>query len=192
MPVRARHTVIRALVLPTACLVGLCLAGCKSAPVDPTANLPLRPVESARRGEQPPAALAPALGDVTPDERAPHTATRIELSRLSRIDREDGPLPIIELRIDAFDASGAAAVFAGDLRVVLKTEHADPCYLAFDAPLATKRQVQQRTDPTLGQVVVRLEPIWSQEPAPGAVLHLTATLTALDGKVTESTLRLIW
>jgi len=192
MPVRARHTVIRALALPTACLAGLWLVGCKSAPVDPTANLPLRPVESARRGEKPPAALAPALGDVPPDERAPHTATRIELSRLSRIDREDGPLPIIELRIDAFDASGAAAVFAGDLRVVLKTEHADPHYLAFDAPLATKRQVQQRTDPTLGQVVVRLEPIWSQEPAPGAVLHLTATLTGLDGKVTESTLRLIW
>jgi hypothetical protein len=194
MPVRVRYTAYptRALALTTSCFVAVCLVGCKSAPVDPTANLPLRPIESARRGEKPPAALAPALGDVPPDERAPHTATRIEVSRLSRIDREAGPLAIIELRIDAFDASGAPAVFAGDLRLVLKTEHADPCYLAFDAPLATKRQVQQRTDPTLGQVVVRLEPMWRQEPAPGEVLQLTATLTGLDGKVTESALRLIW
>jgi len=176
-------------------LVALAAAGltaCKAAPVDPTVNLPLRPVESARCGEKPPDALAPALGEVPPDERAPHNASAFEVSRLSRVDREDGMQAIIEVRIDSFDAKGAPAVFAGDLRVVLKAEHADPCYLAFDVALATKRQVQQRTDPTLGQVVVRLEPAWERAPGPGEAVHLTATLTGLDGKVMESTLRLAW
>ena len=183
---------VRPILLSIAAIAAVGLHACKSAPVDPTANLPLRPVESARCGEKPPDALAPALGEVPADERAPHNASSIEVSRLSRVDREDGMQAIIELRIDSFDAKGAAAVFAGDLRVILKTERAEPCYLAFDVALATKRQVQQRTDPTLGQVVVRLEPFWDRAPGPGDAVDLTATLTGLDGKVMESTLRLTW
>lgn len=183
---------VRPILLTVAAVAAAGLSACKAAPVDPTANLPLRPVESARCGEQPPDALAPALGEVPADERAPHNASSIRASRLSRVDREAGMQPIIELRIDSFDAKGAAAVFAGDLRVILKTERTEPCYLAFDVALATKRQVQQRTDPTLGQMVVRLEPAWNRAPGPGETVDLTATLTGLDGKVMESTLRLIW
>ena len=185
MPARATASTF-AVLLCTA------LAACKSAPVDPTANVPLRPVESARAGERPPAALAPALGNVPADERAPHTATRIMLSDLSQIERDGSAPAVIELRIDALDEKRAAAVLAGDLRVIVRCDAADPCYLAFDAMLATKRQVAQHTDPTLGQVVILLEPRWEKEPARGDPMTITATFTGLDGKVIESTLRLAW
>lgn len=182
----------RATIPLLAGLLAVHAAGCKSAPVDPTANLPLRPVESARCGQKPPDALAPALGAVAPDERAPHTATHIVLSELSRIARDGAAPAVIELRIDALDAQNAAATLAGDLRVILRCDAADPCYLAFDAMLATKRQVTQHTDPTLGQVVILLEPVWAKEPARGQVMALNATFTGLDGKVVESTLKLTW
>lgn len=168
------------------------VVGCKSARVDPTANLPLRPVESARSGEKPPGVLAPELGDVPADERAPHTATHIVLSELSRIARDGNEPAVIELRIDALDAQDAPAAIAGDLRVILRSDAADPCYLAFDAMLATKRQVAQHTDPTLGQIVILLAPVWDREPARGEAMNLTATFTGLDGKIIESTLQLAW
>jgi hypothetical protein len=167
------------------------LTGCITPPVDPTTNVPIRATELSDEDASAPAALAPASPAVPSDERAPHTATRIVISQLSRVERMANAPTLIDVRLDAFDASGRPARVAGDLRIVLKTA-GSPQYLAFDVPLVTKRQVERRIDATLEQFVLRLEPAWSMEPARGSDLDLTATVLAADGSVLESTARLKW
>jgi hypothetical protein len=98
---------------------------------------------------------------------------------------------LIDVRLDAFDSSAKPASMAGDLRIVLKST-GEPGFLAFDVPLATKRQVARRIDGTLEQFVLRLEPDWRVEPIRGSDLELTATLLTADGGVLESSARLRW
>lgn len=184
----AAHPLAIALIA----LAPIALASCRSQPIDPTANVPVRPTESRDCGETPPDALAPASRSVPVDERAVNTATRIEISQLSRIERTANAPTLIDVRIDAFDDSGSPAMIAGEIRIVLRTSRAEPCYLAFDVPMATKREVERRVDATLNQFVLRLETEWKTEPARGEDIDLTATLTRLDGRVLESSARLAW
>ena len=114
------------------------------------------------------------------------------ISPLSRVERTAGAPALVDVRIDAVDSLGEPVALAGDMRIVLKAAKADPCYLAFDIPLATKRQVERRFDVTLSQYVLRLQPEWDVDPTRGDDIVLTATLTTLDGKVLESTSHLVW
>ena len=153
--------------------------------------MPIRATRLSDDEASTPAALAPASPAVPPDERALHTAARIVISQLSRVERMANAPTLIDVRLDAFDAAGRPARMAGDLRIVLRTA-GSPQYLAFDVPLVTKRQVERRIDATLEQFVLRLEPAWGTEPPRGSDLVLTATVLAADGSVLESTARLKW
>ena len=181
-----------ALGLAVAGVIGGGLAGCTTQPVDPTANVPIMPSETRTAAEKAPAAIAPRQAEPPLDERAPHTATRIAISELTRVERTAGQPTLIDVRIDAVDGTGADALLGGDLRIVLKAAKADPCYLAFDVPLGTKRQAERRVDATLGQGVLRLRPEWEREPARGDELELSATLTTVDGGVLEAAGRIVW
>ena len=178
-------------VLVSGVATATALGGCITPPVDPTANVPIRATRLSDDEASTPAALAPASPAVPADERAPHTAARVVISQLSRVERMANAPTLIDVRLDAFDAAGRPARMAGDLRIVLKTA-GSPQYLAFDVPLVTKRQVERRIDATLEQFVLRLEPAWSAEPPRGSDLELTATLLAADGSVLESAARLKW
>ena len=173
-------------------MASLVAASCVSVPVDPTANIPMRASESRSADETAPAAIGPVSSRVPADERAPHAATSMMISPLSRVERTAGAPALVDVRIDAVDSLGEPVALAGDMRVVLKAAKADPCYLAFDIPLATKRQVERRFDVTLSQYVLRLQPEWDVDPTRGDDIVLTATLTTLDGKVLESTSHLAW
>lgn len=174
-----------------ATVLTLSLSACITAPVDPTTNVPIRATERRGGDEQPPAALSTPSTGVPVDERAPHTAMRIVISPLSRVERMANAPTLIDVRLDAFDSSAKPASMAGDLRIVLKST-GEPGFLAFDVPLATKRQVARRIDGTLEQFVLRLEPDWRVEPIRGSDLELTATLLTADGGVLESSARLRW
>ena len=173
-------------------MASLVAASCVSVPVDPTANIPMRANESRSADETAPAAIGPVSSRVPADERAPHAATSMMISPLSRVERTAGSPALVDVRIDAVDSLGEPVALAGDMRIVLKAAKADPCYLAFDIPLATKRQVERRFDVTLSQYVLRLQPEWDVDPTRGDDIVLTATLTTLDGKVLESTSHLVW
>jgi len=181
-----------AATLGALALCAVAASGCRSQPVDPTANVPIMPTESRTADEKAPAAIAPRQSEPPADERAPHTATRMAISELTRVERMAGQPALIDVRIDAMDAAGRDALLGGDLRVILKAAKAEPCYLAFDVPLATKRQAERRVDATLGQWVLRLRPAWDREPARGDELELSATLTTVDGSVLEATGRIVW
>ena len=176
----------------TALSVGALVASCVSVPIDPTANIPILASESADEGDPLPAALSPVASKVAADERAPHRAVAMVISKLSRIERVAGAPILIDVRLDAVDASGEPAPLAGDLRIVSTSSRCEPRHLAFDVALATKRQAEKRYDATLQQYVLRLQPEWDVEPLVGDELNLTATLTALDGSVLEATTRLTW
>lgn len=179
----------------TACLAvasAALLASCRSQPIDPTANRPVRPSEVRGCDEKGPDAIPPASTMPVGEERAQHRATRIAISQLSRIERDAGMRAVVDVRLDTVDGAGEPAVIAGDLRIVLRTSQADPCQLAFDVPMISRNQVAQRFDATLDQYVLRLEPEWRTEPARGTELELVATLMTVDGRLLESTARFAW
>jgi hypothetical protein len=183
---------LRAWRPATAAVLACALGACLSPPIDPTENVPVRACEERRVIDSPPAALVEKPSELPIDERAPHAATRLVISQLSRVERLANAPVLIDVRLDAFDATGAPAPLAGDLRIVVKSAAADPCYLAFDVPMASKRQVARRFDQTLRQYVIRLEPAWEREPVRGSDLELKATLLVQDGSVIEAEARLLW
>lgn len=136
--------------------------------------------------------MAPASGMPLGEERAQHRATRIAISQLSRIERSTGMPAIVDVRLDTMDGAGNPASIGGDLRIVLRATESNPCQLAFDIPLMTRRQVAQRYDATLEQYVLRLEPEWETEPARGSAIELVATLMTVDGRLLESSARFTW
>lgn len=179
---------LRALV--AACVLAL-LGACKTPLADPTENAPLFPSTTVDCDKKAPGLLAPASRGVADSIRAPHTASSLSVSRLTRIDRSTPARPLVDLRIDALDAAGNMAQMGGDVRVILKAR-SEPCYLVFDVAMARRIDAELRLDPTLGQYVLRLAPEWSREPSLGDDIGIVLSLTTLDGKILETESTLVW
>jgi len=89
---------------------------------------------------------------------------------------------LIDVRVDAVDPSGGAARIGGSMRIVVRAPGAVPESLAFDFPMRTQREADQRFDPTLKQYVLRIEPSWTTQPASGSTIDLVATLSLASGE----------
>lgn len=118
-------------------------------------------------------------------------ATRIALTPLSHVATAGGS-PVLNLRIDAFAASGTPARMAGILRIVLSSPGADPERCAFDVPLETRSQEAAHFDEVLGQYVVRVAPAWMRIPGRDAPLEVSLTLTVRDGTPLEASGKVSW
>ena len=176
-------------------LLSACLAACMaSGTTDPSTTTPVRASETTSRGERPPAiepASRPVDGSVV-EPPAVHRAVRIALTPLSSVRPTAGSGRAIDLRVDAFDASGARTRMAGDVRVVLRAKGCDPLYSAFDLPLRTRSQEAKHWDQTLEQYVLRIEPAWTVPPAEGARIDVTVTLSPGSGPNLEATGPIEW
>lgn len=167
----------------TACLVAF--AGCTNPERDAASAKPALP--SAADGGMPPL--------VAPESREPlaeHTATRLTISGLSRVERRSLRNPLIDLRLDAVDRANAPARLGGAMRVTVRAAGAEPDALVFDLPMRTAAEAERRYDPTLRQYVLRVEPVWKKEPPGGSTLEVTATLALADGGALEATTILNW
>lgn len=182
---------LRTLIL----LVPASLLGCMaSGTADPSTTTPVRASETTSRGERPPA-VEPAPRPVESSVAEPpaaHRAVRIVLTPLSSVRPTPGSGRAIDLRVDAFDASGARTRMAGDVRVVLRAKECDPLYSAFDLPLRTRSQESLHWDQTLEQYVLRVEPAWTVPPAEGARIDVTITLSPPSGPNLEATGTIEW
>jgi hypothetical protein len=124
---------------------------------------------------------------------AAHTATAIEISTLSRVNRTSSRArPSIDLRLDALDAGGAPARLAGNLRVVVVAPGSDPETLVFEFPLRTVADANRRYDATLEQYLVRVEPDWQTPPAAGSTLEISVRLMPPAGQPLEAVGRIDW
>jgi hypothetical protein len=159
-------------------------AACRTPPADPSTVAPARPVEPGS-GRPSPSAGAPSA------QRAVNRATRLVLTPLSHVATSGGS-PVLNLRIDAFDAAGAPARMAGILRVGLASPGADPERCVFDVPLETRAQESKHFDEVLGQYVIRVAPAWMRIPSRDAPLEVTATLLVADGTTVAATGRVAW
>ena len=166
-------------------------SGCRQREADPSEATPARPTASAENGGRGSA----RVGSVSlfGDTFAAHTATSIEVSRLSRVNRTSARgRPSIDLRLDAFDAEGAPARLAGDLRVVVVAPGSEPETLVFEFPLRTVVDAARRYDATLEQYLVRVEPEWETPPAIGSSLDLSVRLMPPAGAPLEAVGRIEW
>ncbi|MFM1824092.1 MAG: hypothetical protein RI967_2358 [Planctomycetota bacterium] len=164
--------------------------GCRVAPADPSVATPAQPLPESAVAEVP---VGPERRPQPPrsEPLAVNGAVRIVLTPLSHVAVAGGS-PVLNLRIDAFGASGAPARMAGILRVVLSSPGADPERCAFDVPIETRSQETAHFDETLGQYVVRVAPAWMRIPGRGAPLEVALTLTVPDGPPLESTGTIAW
>jgi hypothetical protein len=99
---------------------------------------------------------------------------------------------LIEVRVDARDASGAPARLGGAMRIVVQAPGAVPESQTFDLALRTQRQSDERYDPILLQYVMRIEPVWSTEPARGSTIEVRASLTLASGSTLEAVGSIEW
>lgn len=180
-PSRATSLLVAGLVAATA------MTACRQTQTDAAAATPTRPTQDAAVLEPSP---APAAAQTA--VAAPNTAVRISLSRLSRIARPAGAAPVIDLRIDGFEASGAPAQLGGHIRVELEAPGAFPARQTYDFPLATLEQAARHFDATLSQYILRIDPNWSISPPTGANLALSVTLTDPSGATFTTSGSLKW
>jgi len=180
--------------LAGALAASLLLSACSGQLIDPTANTPIRPSDLSDLEEASgvPDAVPPILRWSLPGATAAHAARDIRISQLSRVERLANAPTLIDIRLDATDKDGAFASIAGDLRITIRCAGAEPATLAFDATLKTEPEVKRRRDDVLGQYVLRLEPIWTREPARGTPLEISANLLTTEGKLIESRTSLVW
>lgn len=180
------------LLVPLAALAVLpaCTA---SGTSDPSQASPVRASETSSRGAPPPATSPPQAGEASSIAIPPgRHASRLALTPLSSVRRTKTGADAIDLRIDAFDESGARTRIAGELRIVLRADGADPLFSAFDVPILTKAQDAAHWDQTLEQYVVRVEPVWKRAPAPGARIGVTVTLALPSGPALEAAGAIDW
>jgi hypothetical protein len=149
--------------------------------------------------EDPPRVAAEAGGVAAPVEPAlpseppaGHTASTIAVSDLSRVERDLRRQALIEVRVDARDASGAPARLGGAMRIVVQAPGAVPESQAFDLTLRTQKQSDERYDPILLQYVMRIEPVWSTEPARGSTIEVRASLALASGSTLEAVGNIEW
>jgi hypothetical protein len=158
------------------------LAGCRQAQTDAATAKPARPAETV---VQPPAPQPIA-------NPAPNTAVALRVSRLSRIVRQPGVGAVIDLRLDAVDASGRPASVGGEIRVVLEAPGAVPEAHAYDFMLRSVEEAEMHLDATLRQYVLRIDPSWATPPASGSTLTVRVTLTDASGATTTAVGSLRW
>ena len=163
-------------------LVCTVMAGCRQAQTDAATAQPARPADTV---VQPPAPQPIA-------NPAPNTAVAISVSRLSRVVRQPGVVPVIDLRLDAVDASGRPASVGGEIRVVLEAPGAVPEAHAYDFMLRSVEEAEMHLDGTLQQYVLRIDPSWATAPAPGSTLTVRVTLTGAAGATTTAVGSLRW
>lgn len=151
--------------------------------------MPVKPLPDADGVVAPVAPVAPTAPK---GPAAEHTASSIDISDLSRVERDLRRVPLIELRLDAVDAAGAPARIGGAVRVVVDAPGAVPASQTFDLSLRSQAEADERYDPILRQYVLRVEPIWTTEPARGSALDLRVTLTLASGATSEATGSIEW
>jgi hypothetical protein len=166
------------------------LPSCTTASNDPAMQPPTKPTETIASGEAPPPTVPAVAPPASP--LAPHEATRFVLTELTQVERSSSRAATIDLRYDALDAGGNSTRMAGELRVVLRAAGAEPEYLVFDVRIATEGEQLKHFDETLRVYVVRLEPVFTKPPAPGASIAVASTLRANDGGVLESDGAFAW
>ena len=183
----------RNLAIATVLCVGLCagllttgLGGCSSRRTDAASAKPTKPSPEAG------AVVAPAQQTPPTEPPAEHTASAIAVSDLSRVERDLRRRPLIEVRIDARDASGAVARLGGAMRVVVQAPGAVPESQTFDLPLLSQRQADERYDTILRQYVMRIEPTWTTEPARGSTIEVRVALTLASGSTLEAAGTIEW
>ena len=166
------------------------LPACTPASNDPAMQTPTKPTETILSGEAPP----PTVPAVAPPSSplAAHGATRFVLTELTQVERSSSRAATIDLRYDALDASGNSTRMAGELRIVLRAAGAEPEYLVFDVRIATEGEQLKHFDETLRVYVVRLEPVFTKPPVPGASIGVGSTLRANDGGILESDGAFAW
>lgn len=189
--------IIRAL--PIHCILaggfaGVLVAGCSGALVDPTKNAPIRPSElsDAEESAGAPDAVPPSMPEILPGALSPHAATAIRISELSRVERLENAPTLIDVRLDATDDRDEPASIAGDLRILIHCDGADPATLAFDVRLRTQPEVRRRRDEVLEQYVLRLEPVWTRDPARGSAIRVSANLLTTEGRLLRGELGIVW
>lgn len=193
------------VVLPVSVAILAC-GGCMSTPQDPSQNRPVAPSATAERQDPPPAVdvkpepppeivqvapVEPQRPLPTPRPTAPeplayHGATRIELTQLSRSNRRGAARQSLDLRLDAFGADGAPARAAGEIRVVVEADGAEPAFAAYDIPMSTRAEEARHYDEVLGQYVLRVAPAWSKPPRDGTELRVTVTIRPRVGEAIET------
>ncbi|MEY3142577.1 MAG: hypothetical protein RLY21_1070 [Planctomycetota bacterium] len=162
------------------------LGACASRRTDAAGAAPTKPSPQTDGVVAP---IEPALPTEPP---ARHTASAIAISDLSRVERDLRRRPLIEVRIDASDASGAPARLGGAMRMVVEAPGAVPESQTFDLPIASQKQSDERYDPILRQYVMRIEPVWSTEPARGSTIEVRASLTLVSGSTLEAVGSIEW
>jgi hypothetical protein len=163
-------------------------SGCMQRETDPSEATPARPTSSAATGGSGSGAEV-----VFGEPLAAHTATTIEISTLSRVNRTSSRArPSIDLRLDALDAGGTPTRLAGNLRVVVVAPGSDPETLVFEFPLRTVADANRRYDATLEQYLVRVEPDWQTPPAAGSTLEISVRLMPPAGQPLEAVGRIDW
>lgn len=162
------------------------LAGCSSRRTDAASAKPTKPSPEVGGA---PAPVQPAVPTEPPAE---HTASAIAISDLSRVERDLRRRPLIEVRIDARDASGAPARLGGAMRLVVQAPGAVPESQTFDLPIVSQKQADERYDAILRQYVMRIEPAWTTEPARGSAVELRASLTLASGTTLEAVGDIEW
>ena len=160
--------------------------GCASRRTDAASAKPTKPSPETD-GVTVPADAVPAS-----EPLAVHTASAIDISDLSRVERDLRRRPLIEVRIDARDASGAAARLGGAMRLVVAAPGAVPESQTFDLPIRTQKQADERYDPILRQYVLRIEPSWTTEPARGSAVEVRATLALASGATLDAAGTIEW
>ena len=175
-------------VATAACAVlgALALGGCASRRTDAAGVQPTKPstvADGAAAAAPEPAAMGPL---------AAHTASAISVSDLSRVERDLRRRPLIELRLDAVDAAGAPARIGGAIRVVVEAPGAVPSSQTFDLSLRSQADADERYDPILRQYVLRIEPLWTTEPALGSAVEIRATLNLASGATLRATGGVEW
>lgn len=194
------------VVLPMSVAM-LAFSGCVSTPQDPSQNRPVAPSVTAERRDPPSAAEIkpeppPEIVQVTPVEAqrplprpaqilppeplADHGAARIELTQLSRSNRRGAARQSLDLRLDAFGSDGAPARAAGEIRVVVEADGAEPAFAAYDIPMSTRAEEARHYDDVLGQYVLRVAPAWSKPPRDGTELRVTVTIRPRVGEALET------
>jgi hypothetical protein len=163
-------------------LVSAVMAGCRQAQIDAATVQPARPADTVAQSPAPQPIANPA----------PSTAVAISVSRLSRIVRQPGVGPVIDLRLDAVDASGRPASVGGEIRVVLEAPGAVPEAHAFQFMLRSVEEAEKHLDATLQQYVLRIDPSWATAPAAGSTLTVRVTLTGASGVTTTTVGSLRW
>lgn len=160
--------------------------GCASGRSDAAGVTPTQPTPSTD------GVAAPVPEPMPAGPVAAHTASAIDVSDLSRVERDLRRRPLIELRIDAVDAAGAPARLGGSMRVVVAAAGAEPPSQTFDLSLRSQAEADKRYDAILRQYVLRVEPSWKSEPARGSTVEVRATLTLASGSSLEASGSIEW